>query len=57
MFPDTWPPAAAIAAGPGAQLTGTEEDRVDQGLVVPEKLFESSAPCQKLLGVIMPEVC
>ena len=34
MFPDTWPPAAAIAAGPGAQLTGTEEERVDQGLVL-----------------------
>lgn len=44
-----------LAPGPGAQVTGTEEDNVDQGLVVPEKLFESSGPCQKLSGVIMPE--
>ena len=52
-----WPPeVAAIAPGPGWQFTGTEVDKVDHGLVVPEKLFESSGPCQKLLGVIMPEL-
>ena len=36
--------------------TGTDEDNVDQGLVVPEKLDESSEACQKYLGSVLMTV-
>ena len=36
--------------------TGTDEDKVDQGFVVPEKLDESSEACQKYLGSVLMTV-